>query len=198
MISLLLVLALGATAGLFYREGLWSALVAVINVLFATAVATAWYEWPAELISGAIPGAWHLADFVSIWILFALIYAGASELTNRVSRTRVRFAPLIDRIGGPAVGLVVGWIFICFAATTLHLAPVTRDLIQPTPDARLLVGLAPDRKWLHFIRTATRQGPFARPGANGETIFDKDADFILRYADRRKKLEGEGSLWSKP
>jgi uncharacterized membrane protein required for colicin V production len=198
MISLLLVLVLGVTAGLFYREGLWSALVAVINVLFAAAVATAWYEWPAGLIAGAVPNAGYLADFFCIWVLFALVLAGTSELTNRVSRTRVKFAPLVDRIGGPVVGVVVGWIFICFTATTLHLAPVPRDLIQPEPDARLLVGLSPDRKWLHFIRTATRQGPFARPGENNANVFDKDADFILRSADRRKKLEGEGGLWAAP
>jgi uncharacterized membrane protein required for colicin V production len=198
MISLFLILVLGITAGLFYREGLWSALVAVINVLFAAAVATAWYEWLAELIAGAVPEAGYIADFFCIWVLFALVLAGTSELTNRVSRTRVMFAPLVDRIGGPVVGLVVGWIFICFTATTLHLAPVTRDLIQPTPDARVLGILAPDRKWLHFIRTATRLGPFARPGENDANVFDKDADFILRYADRRKKLEGEGSLWAKP
>lgn len=198
MISFFLLLVLGVTAGLFYREGLWSALVAVINVLFAAAVATAWYEWPATLLSGAVPNAGYLADFLCIWILFALLLAGTSELTKRVSRTRVKFPPLIDRIGGPAVGLVVGWIFICFTATTLHLAPVPRDLIQPTPEARLFAGLAPDRKWLHFIRTASQQGPFGRPGDNGATIFDKQADFILRYADRRKKLEGEGGLWAAP
>ena len=198
MISLLLLLVLGATAGLFYREGLWSALVAVINVLVAAAVATAWYEWPAGLIADALPNARYLTDFSCIWVLFALVLAGTSELTNRVSRTRVKFAPLVDRIGGPAIGLVVGWIFICFTATTLHLAPVPRNLIQPEPESRLLIGLAPDRKWLHFIRNATRQGPFARPGADGANVFDKDADFILRSADRRKKLEGEGGPWAAP
>jgi hypothetical protein len=128
MISLFLLLVLGITAGLFYREGLWSALVAVINVLFAAAVATAWYEWPAALISGAVPSAGYLADFFCVWVLFALLLAGTSELTNRVSRTRVKFPPLVDRIGGPAVGLVVGWIFICFTATT---PPRSRS---PRPD----------------------------------------------------------------
>jgi hypothetical protein len=198
MISLLLALVLCVTAGLFYREGLWSALVAVINVLVAAAIATAWYEWPAGLLAGAVPNAGYLADFLCIWVLFAVVLAGTSEATNRLSRTRVTFPPLVDRIGGPGVGLVVGWIFISFTAATLHLAPVTRDLIQPTPESRLLVGLAPDRKWLHFIRNATRKGPFARPGENEGNVFDKDADFILRYADRRKKLEGEGGLWATP
>jgi len=198
MISLLLFLTLVVIAGFFYREGLWSAMVAAINVLFAAAVATAWYEWLAERISGSVPDAGYLADVISIWGIFGLLLAGTRELTVRLSRTRVKFHPLVDRVGGPVVGLVTGWIFICFTATTLHVAPLPRDLIQPTPDSRLLAGLAPDRKWLSFVRDATRYGPFARPGEEGANVFDKDADFILRYADRRKKLEGEGSMWAEP
>lgn len=198
MISLLLFLLLGVIAGLFYREGLWSAMVAAINVLFAAAVATAWYEWLAESISETVPEAGYLADIFSVWGLFALLLAAARALTSRLSRTRVRFPPLIDRIGGPLVGFVVGWIFICFTATTLHVAPVPRDLIQPLPESRLLAGLAPDRKWLSFVRHATRRGPFANPGDEEANVFDKDADFILRYADRRKKLEGEDGLWVAP
>lgn len=198
MISLLLILMLGVAAGLFYREGLWSALVAVINVLFSAALATAWYEWPASLIVDAVPRSGYLADFFCIWIIFALILTGTSEITNRVSRTRVQFPPLVDRIGAPIVGLVVGWILVCFTTMTLHLAPVPRDVIQATPESRLLVGLAPDRKWLQFIRNATRQGPFARPGADQANVFDTKADFILRSADRRKKLEESDSLWGTP
>lgn len=198
MMSLLLLLVLAATAGLFYREGLWAALVAVANVLFAATLATAWYEWPAGLLQGAVPSAGYLADFLCIWLLFAGILAAATEATNRVSRTRVKFPSQIDRFGAPVAGLIAGWIIVCFTAMTFHLAPVTRDLIQPTPDARLFVGLAPDRKWLQFMRNATRQGPFSNPGENQGNVFDKDADFILRYADRRKKLEGETSLWAAP
>jgi hypothetical protein len=70
------------------------------------------------------------------------------------------------------------------------MAPVPRDLVQPTPAARLFLGLAPDRKWLSWVRGSSRSGPFSRP----EHAFDKEADFILRYADRRLKLEGEEGL----
>ena len=199
MISLVLLLLMGICAGLFYREGLWSAMVAAINVLFSAVLATAWYEWPAGLIQDAVPGAGYVVDFLCIWILFALLLTITTEVTIRVSRTRVKFPLWVDRIGGPVVGLFVGWIFICFVATTLHMAPLPRDSIQPNPTQRMFGGLAPDRKWLQFVRGATRQGaPFSRPGENEANVFDKEADFIMRYADRRKKLESEGSLWAKP
>jgi hypothetical protein len=194
MITLLLIVLLLATAAVFHWLGMWAALVTFVNVLVAAALATAWYEW----LAGVIEGAGYLADFLSAWILFAIILGLIGEATNRVSRTRVWFPEAVDRFGAPVVGLMVGWVLICFTATTLHLAPVPRGLVQPGPEDRLFLGLAPDRKWLQFVRTATRQGPFSHPGEANANVFDDKADFILRSADRRKKLEGEQSIWAKP
>ena len=198
MITFFLLVILVATAGAFFWLGMWAALVTLINVLVAATLATAWYEWLASAIEGAVPGAGYLADFLSAWILFAIILGLTGEATIRISRTRVGFPEAVDRFGAPVVGLIIGWILVCFTATTVHLAPVTRDLVQPAPESRLFLGLAPDRKWLQFVRSATRQGPFSNPGEDRANVFDDKADFILRYADRRKKLEGEQSLWAKP
>ncbi|MFM8634568.1 MAG: CvpA family protein [Planctomycetia bacterium] len=190
MITLLLLGVLVATAGLFYRDGLWSALVAVANVLFAATLATAWYEWPAGLLEQSLPSVGSYADFLCIWLLFAAILAAAGEATIRVSRTRVMFPGHVDRFGAPIAGLIAGWIMVCFTALTLHLAPVTRDLIQPTPESRVVLGFAPDRTWANFMRHATRRGPFSSPGEDEANVFDKGEDFVVRHADRRKKLEG--------
>lgn len=198
MITLFLILLLLGTAAAFHWLGMWAALVTFLNVLVAATLATAWYEWLAGAIEAAVPEAGYLADFLSAWILFAIILGLVGEATNRVSRTRVWFPEAVDRFGAPAVGLMVGWILVCFTAMTLHLAPVTRGFVQPGPEDRLFLGIAPDRKWLQFVRTATRQGPFSNPGEADANVFDDEADFILRYADRRKKLEGEQSLWAKP
>lgn len=198
MITLLLLAVLAGAAVMFYFEGLWSALVALINVLFAAAFATAWYEWPANLLQQAMPSFGSLADFVCVWIIFAVVLLAVGEATNRVSRTRVMFQPEVDRYGAPVVGLLVGWILVCFTAMTLHLAPVTKDLIQPAPDERLFLGLAPDRKWVSFVGNSTRAGPFSNPGANEANAFDKDRDFVERHANRRAKLEGETSLLVQP
>jgi hypothetical protein len=81
-------------------------------------------------------------------------------------------------------------VFICFTAAALHTAPLPRDLIQPTPEARMFFGLSPDRRWLAWVQGATAKGPFVRP----EHRFDPDSDFILRYADRRKALEAAEGL----
>jgi hypothetical protein len=57
----------------------------------------------------------------------------------------------------------------------------------------MFFGLAPDRKWLSWVRLATSNGPFAHP-AESAIVFDKNDDFILRYADRRQKLEQSEGL----
>ncbi|MFM8893116.1 MAG: hypothetical protein ACKOTB_16125, partial [Planctomycetia bacterium] len=64
--------------------------------------------------------------------------------------------------------------------------------VQPTPEARMFLGLAPDRKWLSWVRGCSKSGPFSR-GQEGP-FFDRDADLILRYAGRRWKLEAEPGL----
>jgi hypothetical protein len=86
--------------------------------------------------------------------------------------------------------MIVGWLMVAFTAASLHTAAVPRDIVQPTPEKNLFFGLAPDRKWLQWVRNASRSGPFGSP----DHPFDSDARFILRYADRRLKLEGEEAL----
>jgi hypothetical protein len=93
-------------------------------------------------------------------------------------------------LGCPIVAAATAWIVVCFTAATLHTAAVPRDLIQATPEARMFFGLSPDRRWLQWVRGSTLHGPFGRP----EHAFDEKADFIVRYATRRKQLEAQPEL----
>ena len=89
------------------------------------------------------------------------------------------------------------WIVVCITATTLHTAAVPRDVIQATPEARMFFGLAPDRRWLQWVRGSTLHGPFAVPTRafdTGVVAPGTNADFIIRYANRRKQLEAEPEL----
>jgi hypothetical protein len=98
----------------------------------------------------------------------------------------------VERIGVGIPAFLTGWVMMAFTAATLHTAPVPLDLVQPTPEAKMFfLGLTPDRAWLSWVRGASRTGPFSIPA---DQAFDKDADFILRYADKRLKLQGEAGL----
>ena len=191
MILTLILLAVFVTvAAALWKEGIWSTLVMLLNVVLAATVATAWYERLVAVLEPRLPSYTYLLDFVALWGLFCLLLLGLREATDRISRTRVKLRRPVELFGGPLVAALVGWVMTCFTAATLHTAPVPRDMVQPTPEARMFFGLAPDRKWLAWVRGSTLTGPFAVPGS----AFDKDADFVIRYADRRKRLESEPGL----
>jgi len=194
IVNLVLVLVLITVTLLLVREGLWSAMLMFLNVLVAASVATAWFGVLAVLLEKRVPSYTYLLDFLSIWGIFSVVLLALREITDRVSHTKVKFLRQIEFCGAPIVALLTGWVMVAFTAASLHTAAVPRSLVQPTPQARMFFGLSPDRKWLSWVRNSSLNGPFAWPGKNEKAIFDNNADFILRYADRRFKLEGEEAL----
>ncbi|MFM8284591.1 MAG: CvpA family protein [Planctomycetaceae bacterium] len=189
IVNILLVIVFLAVTLVLFREGLWSGLVMFLNLLAATTAATAWYPTVANLVDGYLPSFTYLIDFLCWWGLFALILLVMREVTDRMSRTKVKFVKQVELVGGAIVGMLAGWLMVCFTAASLHTAAVPRNLVQPTPEATMFFGLAPDRKWLAWARHSTWKGPFGHPGADEARVFDKDARFILGYADRRAALE---------
>jgi hypothetical protein len=190
IISILLLVIFIAVAFAIWSEGTWSGLIMLLNVLLAASLATAWYEWVAAWLEPRVSSYTYVLDVIALQGLFALLLLVFRETTDRVSRTRVRFRKPVELAGAPIVALLTAWVTVCFMAASLHTAPLPRDLIQPTPEARMFFGLSPDRRWLAWVHAVTAKGPFARP----DHAFDPEADFILRYADRRKALEAADGL----
>jgi hypothetical protein len=186
IIALMLFAILATVTGLLVRAGLWRSLHLFFNVLLAAAIATAWYAPLAELLREPLASYAHLLDFLSIWLIFCGVLALAREATDRLSPNRVEFPQLVERIGVGIPAFLTGWVMMAFTAATLHTAPVPRELVQPTTDAKMFLGLAPDRAWLSWIRGASKMGPFSMPV---DQPFDKNADFIVRYADKQLQLQ---------
>lgn len=184
---LLLVLFLAVT-GLVVRERLWGAMLRFLNVLVAATMATAWYEPLAALgdpyKDRIVPPFGQFFDAAAAWVLFAVILLVLRIVTGLMSRTRVPFPALLDWGGGAVMAMLTAWVMVGFTGMTFHMAPLPREAVQPTPEAKMFLGLAPDRKWLAWVRGSSNpeRGPFA---SGGGREFDKDADFVVRYADRR-------------
>lgn len=193
-VTLILAGVFVAVAFAIWREGPWSGLIMLLNLLLAASLATAWYPTVVARIEPMLASYTYLLDFVVLQGLFCLLLLVFREVTDRLSRTRVRFRKPVELAAGPVVAVLTAWVMVCFTAASLHTAPVPRDFVQPTPEARMFFGLAPDRRWLAWVRGASLGGPFARP----QSPFDPEADFILRYADRRHALEGEEQLRVRP
>ena len=190
IITIVLLAILAAVTGLLFCEGLWRSLLMFFNVLVAATIATAWFAPLANLLEGPLPSYTYLLDFLSVWLLFCGVLSLARAATDWLSPEKIVFPQRVDQLGAACLGFLTAWVMVAFTAATLHLAPVPRDLVQPTPEARMCFGLAPDRKWLSWVRGSSRSGSFSLP----DQAFDKDADLILRYADRRLKLEAAPGL----
>ena len=173
-----------------WLEGPWSGLIMLLNILLAASLATAWYPAAVSRAEPFLKSYTYLLDFVALQGLFCLFLLFFREITDRLSRTRVRFRRPVELVAGPLVAVAAAWVMVCFTAASLHTAPVPRDFIQPTPETKMFFGFAPDRRWLAWVRGSSLLGPFGRP----QNVFDPKADFILRYADRRRALEGQEAL----
>jgi hypothetical protein len=179
------------------NNGLWSNLILLINVVSAGLVATCYYEPVAELFDDLWPSYGAANDMISIWLVFAGTLGILGWATDVLSRVKVRFLRPVDRFGGIFLGCWIAWVAVCFSMMTLHTAPLPRNFaggdFQPTVDARMFFHLAPDHQWLGFVQKMSRGGYKCSP----ENMFDPRADFILKYAQRRKGFENSGS-WDAP
>ncbi|MBL6712184.1 MAG: CvpA family protein [Pirellulales bacterium] len=197
--TILLVVMFLAVTGLVARERLWGGMLRFLNVLVAATMATAWYEPLATLgdrfvnvadggenQGGLMPPFGQFLDAAAAWALFLVILLVLRIVTWLMSRTRVPFPKLLDLGGGVLLGVLTAWVVVCFTAMTFHMTPLSREGVQPTPDARMFLGLAPDRKWLAWVRGGTGpDGPFSTAAEGEAPVFDRNADFVLRYGDRR-------------
>jgi hypothetical protein len=103
---------------------------------------------------------------------------------------KVRFIPPVDRAGGAVMAVWVSWVLLCFTTMTLHTAPLAASFLgggfQPQPNSKMLMGSAPDRKWLAWVHRES-QGPYSR--LHDVNPFDPRGEFIVKYHNRRAQFE---------
>ncbi|MGD9646566.1 MAG: hypothetical protein AB7U73_12700 [Pirellulales bacterium] len=190
---LLLVVLMVAVFASLMRDGLWSNLLMLINVVTAGLVAMTFFEPLAALLTKKIPKGIMFWDILALWVLFAATLGVLRTITDKVSRFRVRFKPPVEMAGGYLLALVVAYVSISFTATTLHTAPLARNFLWLgfKPEDPLLFGLKPDRQWLAFVQMVSR-GSLARlvdENDEDKYVFDPKAEFMPKYASRRSKYE---------
>jgi len=186
---LLLVLA-GFTAGVWF-QGLWSAAITLVNLLFAMIIATSFYEPISTAIEGIGAAAQYtyVLDFVVLWLLFGIVYGILRAVTDALSASAVKFDLPVEMAGRSVLALFCGWLMVCFVAFSLQMAPL--NSANPlgawsTPDAKTFGPVSPDRLWLGFMYSRSQ-------GALGGNKFDPNGEFLAKYHDRRVKFAAPGS-----
>lgn len=205
--AILLVIFFACVACLF-TEGMWSNAIRLINVVTAALLATNLFEPLAAWLDGWQPSYTYVWDFLALWFLFGLFMVLFRLVTDFLSRVKVRFLKLADRIGSVILSMLVGWVMVCFTTMTLHTAPLARTSFGGgfVPEKDMLHYVAPDRIWLGFVQKLS-QGAFSRPALPKDfrdepawqqeepptRTFDPRAEFLPKYATRRANLEAHMS-----
>jgi uncharacterized membrane protein required for colicin V production len=191
--AFLLVIFIACVASL-YTEGMWGNAIRLINVVTAALLATNFWEPTARWLESQGPSFTYAWDFLALWGLFGVFMVVFRLATDFLSRVKVRFLNVADRIGSVFLAVLVGWVMVCFTTMTLHTAPLARNSWagEFQPEKKLFRGLAPDRVWLGFMQKLS-YGAFCHLGteleSNEETVFDPRGEFLPKYATRRANLE---------
>lgn len=188
ILPILLILIFLACVATNYGEGMWSNAINLINIVTAGLLAVNFFEPLARWLDEWQPSFTYVWDFLSLWALFGVFMLIFRLLTDSISRVKVRFLKIADRIGSGVLSSLIGWVMVCFVLMTMHTAPMSRTFMFDgfNPGEKMLFGMAaPDRQWLGFVQQ-TSKGVFSRMN---ERPFDPGSRFINTYETRRSIIE---------
>lgn len=189
LLTLLMIFVFFGCLGFLYLEGMWGNMLNLVNVVTAALLATTYFEPVARLADSALPAFTYFWDFLAIWLLFAIFTVILRQITRMVSRVKVRFLKIVDRIGSGFFAAWIGWVMVCFTMFSFHTAPLGKNFLFGgfQPEQKMFLGLAPDVKWLGFVQKMS-MGAYS-----SENVFDANGEFPIKYATRRANLEQQVS-----
>jgi hypothetical protein len=185
MMFLFLLLILAGTAAGVWFQGLWSAAVTLVNLLLVMIVATSFYEPICSAIERMGAGAQftYLLDFIVLWMLFGVVFSVLRAVTDGLSQKPVKFDLPVEMAGRSVLALWCGWLMVCFVAFSLQMAPLNSPAplgAWASPTAKSFSFVSPDRLWLGFMHSRSRQALGGQP-------FDPDGEFLPKYHQRRTR-----------
>lgn len=203
--TLIVVLVVGYA---LVREGLFTSLLMLINVILAGIVAFNFWEPVANWLDNSFQGG-ALAGFedaFALGLLFAVALGILRVITNNLADTVLDFSAKVNQIGGGVLGLATGYLLAGFLMCVLETLPWHENFMDFEPrlagDSSFRSYLPPNRVWLAMMRHA---GAFplawkSIPGKEEASsydrykTFDREATFELRYQRYRRYGEGHGPL----
>lgn len=201
--SVLLTVFLVAVIASLGREGLWSNLITLFNVLVAGMLATNFYDAAAAWLTSTLPVLGYFADFACLWLIFAVSLGVFQAATQAVSKVRVKFIKQVDAAGSWLLAAWIGWVMVCFITMSLHTAPLARGFMwngfRPEIEGKMYLGLAPDRKWLGLMHKISQEG-FCRLVKKEDLpkyAFDPEGRFIPMWAAKRSRYENAEGVFLK-
>jgi hypothetical protein len=198
MLNILFCIIILACLGFLFNEGIWANAVRLINVVVACLLAMNYFQPLASWLSEKQPTFTFLWDFLSLWAIFCIALVAFRVVTDRVSRVKVRFLGIADRIGSGVLAVWIAWVLICFTLTTLHAAPLGKNFLFGSfqSDQPMFLGfMSPDKQWLGFVQQVS-QGVFFNGSEAPLTTYVKD--YEMRRGDLENYAAKSGSIRLNP
>jgi hypothetical protein len=127
LLTLLISFVFFAGVAMTVNEGLWSNTITILLIIISAVIAIPWgYFAGGVMVVAAQPSeeyAWAFF-FAGVWGVFALSMTILRFIADRLSKVRMRFHPLLDKLGGSLVGFGVATLYSSFVALTLVLLPI--------------------------------------------------------------------------
>ena len=124
LLGAILFAAIAMTIG----EGLWSNTISLLLVtvagLFGLVGGIPLGTWGLEMADQDPSFTWYFV-FGGIWGVFFFSLLIMRLFADRLSQTRMRFLPILDKIGGPLMGLFVATMLTSFTAFVFWTVPIS-------------------------------------------------------------------------
>lgn len=199
MLVVLTFLIMLIVAYAHFREGLFTALATLINVLLAGVLTFNFWEPLADFLDPTFQGS-PLAgfeDWLALVTLFCVALGLLRLLTNNIAHAVVEFHPVPQQIGAAAVGLLTGYLVAGFLVCTMETLPWPENFLDFSPrstqESNLRRLFPPDRAWLALMRHAsayplanTLKKEDAESAFERFKTFDRSGTFELRYQRYRR------------
>lgn len=208
-------------AGFNWWVGAWNSMLNLINFYLAALVASSFFEPLADRLEAFNPTYTYVVDFVAVWALFAVMFAGLRITTDLLTKYQLRMNVWADYGVRTFLSIAVAFSFVCFMFFTLHVAPLPPDVFDPATPKELgdvragnrpnkLMGFGPDEIWMSLVKSSSRgslaeskRGLFLEDYKLEDhpddvklqaRVFDPQANFRLNYAIRRANLSKSETL----
>lgn len=189
MVILACLVLVAAVAYSMAMEGLAEALIVLFVTLIAGFIALAVHQSLANFLGSKFAGsmAEGTEDALALVGIFCLIAGGLRWLTQAILPWQVTLPPLVNQIGGAAVGSLSGWLaggILTIALATLPWhhdswgmdSPVAAD---QTPTAFRTI-FPSDLVWLAGVRRISANSKLGHG-----TAFDDDGSYLIRFGRHR-------------
>jgi colicin V production protein len=198
MLTVLTVMIILAVAYAQMREGLYTGLCMVINIVIAGLLAFGFFEPIADWLEPTLQGGFLAGyeDFLALVGVFAIALIILRSITNALAPDMLDF-PANAQYAGAGFGLVSGYFLAGFLICAMETLPWSENFYDFKPRGPGETGtrsiFPPDRVWLAMMRYAGAN-PLAWEEAPGEgdtpydryLTFDRYGTFEVRYQRYRR------------